>query len=451
MTGWRPATVALVAASLVATAAASAIAASMDAPELLLAVPIALGALAAALLWPDLLLYAYCAAIPLTFALPPGPLGTVARLAGMAFFVGYLLRKPGSLDPSTIPVVGWVLLGWTTLSCLWAIDTQTAFSVWLSLVQLFAITVLVASIVAANPGVVRNALWWYAASATVTAIIGSVSYLQGPSIFLARAAAFPEQGPALWASLLLPAAVFLMSEAQSRTTAMPLRLISLTALTICVVAMALSGTRSAWVGLAVATLAWLLIRRDPRQMVVLVAVACGVAVLVSSVPGIGDFLFGRVASGLETGGAGRTDIWIVGLGIFASAPLVGVGLGNFGVAFTPNAIWQASGASDAVGALVAGRAPHNVLLGISVETGIVGGILLIMLLVSALRPSNGDRLSVVVRVALVGLIVQSMFLDLLLQKQLWLFLALAFGLASERVRSTEQPAIVGRARNPAPA
>jgi exopolysaccharide production protein ExoQ len=425
-------TAGVVAGSLTATVATTVIAAQMDALGLLLVVMLAGAGLAIAIVRPELLFPVYCAAIPFNFALPPGPAGTMARIAGVIFFVGYLLRRPASLHPTTIPLVGWAFIGWMLVSCLWAVDTGAAFQAWISLAQLFAITVLISSMVSEHPALIRTALWGYGISATGTAVIAGFQYLQGAAVF-GRATAFADQDPALFASLVLPAAIFLMAEVQSRATGILVRAVAVACLTICVVALALSGTRSAWVGIVVATGVWLIIQRDPRQILAIAALSSGVAVLVASVPGIGDFLFGRIGLSLATGGSGRTDIWIVGLSILASAPLLGVGLGNFGMAFTSYAISQASGASGAGGALFAGRGAHNVLLATAVETGVIGGVLLVAFSGVALARSIDDRGNVV-RMALISLYVQAMFLDILQQKQLWLFLALAFGLAaSQRV------------------
>jgi O-antigen ligase len=427
-------------ASLVVTVAVSSVASAFDTLGTLALLLLAGAALMVAIWRPVFLFYAYCAAIPFNFALPPGPAGTVARIAGLAFFLGYLIRRPDSLRPSTVPLTGWILLAWTLASCLWAIDSATAFESWLSLVQLFAITVLIASLVSANSGIVRSALWFYAISAVVTAVVGSVTYLQSPVIFLTRAEAFPDQDPALFASLLLPAAIFLMWELQSRTSRIPVRLAAACALVVCGVALALSGTRSAWAGVIVAIVVWSVLQRDARQVIAVAALASGVGLLVALVPGIGEFLLGRTASSLTTGGAGRTDIWVVGLSILAAAPLIGVGFANFPVAFSPYAIAQAPAAAAVQGAVYAGRAPHSVLLGTAVETGIVGGILLIVFFASAFRQPASDGITNLVRVVLVGLLVQSLFLDILLQKQLWLFVAIAFGLtAAQRADSAVTP------------
>jgi O-antigen ligase len=386
----------------------------------------------------------YCFAIPFNFVLPPGPAGTVARIAGLVFFVGYLVRRPDALRLNAASVAGWLLVIWALISTLWAVNTGTGFEMWQSLAQLFGITLLVASVVAAEPAVVRPALWTYAASATVTALISVYWYLQGVTSDAARAAAFADQDPALFASLLLPAAIFLTDEVQSPVARTSLRAVAALALGACSVALVLSGTRSAWVGILVAMGVWVIVRREPRQMLALAAMACAIAILVAAVPGIGDFLFGRVQTGLATG-AGRTDIWAVGIGMLAASPLTGVGFGNFPVAFTPYAIAQVSAASGASGALFAGRGPHNVLLGIAVETGVLGGLLLVVFFASALLPPTRDRTITMVRVALISMFVQALFLDILLQKQLWLLLGIAFGLAAsrrlERLGGTQEPPV----------
>ena len=73
------------------------------------------------------------------------------------------------------------------------------------------------------------------------------------------------------------------------------------------------------------------------------------------------------------------------------------------------------------------------MLATTVETGLIGGLLLVAFLAAALVRSTGDR-GQVIRIALVSLYVQAMFLDILGQKQLWLFLAFSFGLiAAQRV------------------
>jgi exopolysaccharide production protein ExoQ len=437
----------VVALCLLATAVLTTLAASFDALVALLAGLLLLGAGAIAIARPTILFYAYCAAIPFNFALPPGPAGTVARIVGVLFFVGYLVRDPGGLHPRAVPWAGWLFLAWSLVTVLWAIDTQVAFSAWLSLAQLFAVTVLIASIVSRRPATARTAVWSYSIAATATAAVAILSYIAGTGIF-SRATAFADQDPALFSSIVLPAAVVLLDPIQDRTSRLPVRAGALVALVICVVALMLSGTRSAWIGFVVATAVWFVVRRDWRQLLAVAVLAVSASIFVMWVPEATDFLAGRVASSLASGGSGRTDIWAVGLSILASAPLLGVGLANFGEAFTPYAISQAS-ASNASGALFADRGAHNVYLGTTVETGLLGGALLIILIISAFTLRATDRVVISIRLALLSLVVQAFFLDILGQKQIWLFMALAFGLAASHAIAggsdrQEDPAVPAR-------
>jgi O-antigen ligase len=241
----------------------------------------------------------------------------------------------------------------------------------------------------------------------------------------------------MFASIILPAVVFLMWEVQSRTSRAPVRVVALIALLVCMAGLALSGTRSGWIGIIAAAVAWLALGRERRQALSLAAAALAIVVLATAVPGMSDFLLGRVESSLTTGGAGRTDIWAVGLYMLASAPLFGVGFANFPLSFTPYVVDQAFGGSAPIYGVSAGRAPHNVLLGTFVETGVVGALLLVGFCASALRQPSDAPFANAIRATLIGLVVQSLFLDILGQKQVWLFLAIAFGLgAAHRAASS---------------
>lgn len=388
-----------------------------------------------ALARPELLLLVYCASIPFNFALPPGPAGTVARIAGIAFFVGYLLRRPDALRPGVLPIAGWLFAGWSLATGLWAVEAGVAWETWQSLAQLILITVLVASIVAAAPGRGRDALRVYAWSATITAVLAMLAPVEGATVLDARAAAFADQSPALFASLLVPAIVILVADAATPGSRRLVRLVAGGGAVTCAVALVLSGTLSAWAGVVAAIAVWLLLRRALGQVLVVAAAACAVALAVATVPGLEEFVAGRAAQSLGSGGSGRLEIWAVGLTMFAANPLVGVGLGNFPIAFDGFAIANAPGALAAGGPLIAGRGPHSLLLGSAVETGVIGVGLLALFLATALVRGGRARSTegMLVLVALVSLLVQAMFLDILLQKQLWLLVGIGLGLGAAAV------------------
>jgi O-antigen ligase len=440
-------------AVLLVVAATAAFATRFDAlPAVLGGVALALSA-AAALRWPSVLLYIYVASIHLNFAGPPGPLGTVPRVVGIVFVVGYLVPRLRVLRLDAVPVVLWGLLVWFLASSLWAIEPDVAISSWLSLAQLAAVTVLIASIVAAEPKEVGRVMWVYSASAAISAAVGVVNYLQNPAIFLTRATGFEAQDPALFSSALIPAVLYLTYRITSADTKLLVRVLSAAGALSCVAAVALSGTRSAWLALAAAALVWVVLRPSRRLALGFVTVAVAILALALVVPGASDFLLDRTGSAAETGGAGRTDIWSVAYTLFTSSPVAGVGFANFPVAFTQQAIDVSPVSVLAAEDAVVGQGAHNLILASLVETGLIGTTLVVVTMLTILRETGRAGSGTVVQVTLVALLVQSLLLDILLQKQLWLMVAFGLGLAAARrddVRDRLAQAATPAAVRPAP-
>ena len=96
-----------------------------------------------------------------------------------------------------------------------------------------------------------------------------------------------------------------------------------------------------------------------------------------------------MATAGASGGAGRTDIWSVGLVIFESSPVIGVGFGNFPVAYTPQMVIEA----DVGFSQGAYRDPHNLVVSTSAELGLVGLALLGLFLVPLACERAGGRTS----------------------------------------------------------
>jgi O-antigen ligase len=391
---------------------------------------LAVAGLVAALVRPLPVLLVYVAFIPVEALFVLGELGTVARAAGAVFFAGYLLRRLGRIDLGAMPLLGWAFVAWAALSVTWAIDPGTALSQLATLAQLAIITVVIADLVAERPEVVPTILWTYTATATVVALVAVAAVVAGGEIGDERASAFSAQGPAHLTAVLLPAFFHLAFE----LTRVRRRALVGSALVVVVAAILLSGTRSAWLAVAVMMLVAVVPRLGARALVpgALVGLALLAAV---QIPEVGALYADRIASALETGGAGRVDIWSVGLTIFARNPLIGVGYENFPVAFTPEVIRSAEVPGLNLGILVPGVAPHSIVIGTLTELGVVGatllaGFLAVVLFRPAAAPWGG-----LLKVILGALLFQALFLDLLGRKQLWLVIGLLLGLAvAERRR-----------------
>jgi len=396
--------------------------------------------------WPLVPLFLFVALIPIEFVGFVGDLGTVSRYAGIMFAVVYGLPRIGQLTLRAIPVPGWLFLGWAIFSTAWALDPSVAWTSLSTVIQGFLIMILVADVVVHQPGVVRPILWTYTLSAAVTGVIGIDAYLTGASS-TGRVSAFATQDVAQFAAILLPAMVFGLYELLRG------RLVLVSALVVAITStgIVVSGTRGAWLSALVVIALFVMPRLRPTVRIVAVAVIALMLVIAFQLPGVADLVSKRTATAVVTGGAGRTDIWTVGLNIFESSPIIGVGYGNFPVAFTPEVIQE----SD-VGAYLANdesaRGPHSIVFGSLAELGIVGFIPLAMFILPLVFRRGWGPEGSVVQAALASLLVSSLFLDILNRKQLWLILGLAAGLAYVEVqrrarRRTQPPRPVPRRRN----
>jgi hypothetical protein len=273
----------------------------------------------------------------------------------------------------------------------------------------------------------------------VTAVIGIFGYLQGGISAAARVAALPGQDPAHYAALLLPALVFSLHELlHGRRMAL-----ALAVATVCAMGVVLSGTRGAWLSAAVVAAFYLLPRLRPVRRVIAIAVMAALVGLAFELPGVAALVAERTDTALSSGGAGRTDIWSVGLLIYSSAPVAGVGLANFPVAFTARLMREAD--ITIAPWRPANRAPHNIIIGTLGELGTIGLVLLALLLLPLLvRPGWGPD-AFAVQAALASLVTMALFLDLLNRKQVWLILGIAGGLAYLARRSRSAVAAGARA------
>lgn len=393
---------------------------------------LALIALLVSLRWPMLPLFGLAALIPIEETVVLGGLGTLSRNATLLLIVAYGLPRVGRLTIAAMPVAGWAYVGWAALSVTWAIDPAVTLEELPVLFLLFTMAVLVASTVVERPTIVRPVLWAYSLSAAATALIGTFSYVQG-GFASDRVAALAAQDPAYYAAILMPALVFSLYELLHGRLVVPAAAVAMA----CSVGVIVSGTRGAWLSAVLVAVFYLIPRLDPVRRLVAIGLMAGLVILALQLPGVGALVADRTETAISSGGAGRTDIWSVGLLIYASAPVTGVGLDNFPVAYTPERIrdsdirvltpWRASN-----------RAPHNIAIGTLGELGTIGLIILIVFLVPLLVRTGWGPDAAAVQAALASLATMALFLDLLNRKQVWLIIGLACGLAYLAQRTTDR-------------
>lgn len=409
--------------------------------------PMLLGVMAIALVsgvslrWPLLPLLLFAALIPIEEVVVIEGFGTVSRLAGLLFAITYGVPRVGRLAFGAMPPAAWAYLAWAALSLGWAIDPDAAWAQLPTLLQLFLIAMLVADFVVRRPAIVRPVLWAYSVSAAATAVLGIQYYLaQGTAG--TRGAGLEEQNPAQFAAVLLPALVFGLYEVLNGN-----RRILGGAITILTgVGVVISGTRGAWLALAVVVLLIVLPQLQPRRRVATIMIMVALAIGAYQVPGVADMVTERAETAVSTGGAGRTDIWSVAGTIYASAPLFGVGYANFPVAYTPDVV-RASNVVSWVN--LEGRGPHNVVVGTLVELGPIGLTLLALFLGPLILRRGWGPDAATVQAALASLVTLAVFLDILYnRKQVWLVIGLAAGLSYIASRIRDPGVIGGRPAGP---
>jgi O-antigen ligase len=380
-------------------------------------------------------LYAFVALIPVEEVLSVGGVGTVSRGAAVVFALLYAVPRIGRLTVRAMPLAGWAYLEWAILSTVWSTNANTALSELSTLVQLFGIAVLIADVVVHDPSMVRPLLWTYSISASFTAALGILAFLEGNRVANDRVAALAGQDPAHFAALLLPAFIFCTFEllhGRRPYLSLPVTLLSLGGII-------LSGTRGAWVSIVAVLGVFIFPALDLRRKVAAIVLLLVLFGAVLQLPGVSNLVTERVATAGASGGAGRTDIWSVGLVIFETSPVIGVGYANFPVAYTPQLVMEA-GVGFNQGAY---RAPHNLVISTSVELGLVGLVLLVLFLVPLVLRRGWGPDAQVVRAILAAFIVDGLFLDLFgNRKQVWLVIGMAAGLAflARRAESTDEAA-----------
>lgn len=402
-------------------------------------------ALALAFRYPRQALLVYAATIPLETVQIEG-FATISRLIGAAFFVGYVLARRG-IRPDAIRPSAWLFVGLACLSVLWTVDLGGTFSSLLTLLQLFAVTILIADAVSREPAIVRPILWSYSAAASVTAILAIVAYATNRALLVSdRAGAFAQQDVAQFSALMVPAVLFLITQLVRGDR----RVLAACGTTLCGVAVLVSGTRSAWLAIVVALLLVVLPRMRPSQIVWLAVVAGSVAIATIQLPGVADVVTGRLESAATTGGSGRLDIWAVGLSIIGAHPLVGVGYGAFPAAFTSDVIRSVSTPGLDAAVLSVGRASHSILLGTGGELGLLGLLLLSWLMIDLLLLPGIAPWGSLVQGIVLAVLTQALFLDVLGRKQVWLAIGLAFGLEFARRRIRPASGRIGEDDRPPP-
>jgi O-antigen ligase len=180
---------------------------------------------------------------------------------------------------------------------------------------------------------------------------------------------------------------------------------------IITLAILLTGSRGNLAGLLVIFTTFLIAM--PKKRILIVAMFLPLLAMVLLLP---ELFINRLSESYATGGSGRLNIWSTGFEAFKHYWSFGAGLNNFPIAYDQFVdVYTFQGFT---------RAPHNIYLGVVVELGLLGLVIVgyaiykhISLINISLLQRNPDR--VFMKACLFGSLISSLFLDTLWTKSFW--------------------------------
>lgn len=366
----------------------------------------------------------YVLAVPFDYAMNLTAFGTITKILGLAAGLAlliYLARAGRIVRPPPVLIIWGALVAWAAMTAMWAIDVPTVFSMLPTLVQLLVLF----AVISLYPSDRRDVTFVLGASLVgglIAAAWGVYLFHSGQDVIQNRlyigrqAGAYSSSSldPNHFAAgLLLPAALALVGTLHSRRM---LHKIAFGGGFLLVLAgMMVAASRGAAVALAIMVV--FLFFRGPwkLQLASFISLAGIVSLFFQGQ------LWARFSSTSIDTGSGRLDVWRVGLLALKSHWLLGAGYYNFPYAYSQSYLQAHTDFAKWF------MAPHDLLIGTSVELGVIGLVLTLagwygqfhmLRIIPRESPDYPARLAI--EAATVGLFVASLFLDLLATKYCWL-------------------------------
>jgi O-antigen ligase len=405
--------------------------------------------------------------VPLIFFEGQSGMGYLPEAAGLLLALGWLgvlarsrtSGERGGRMPALVlaPLAALTLLA--TASLLWAQDPKEALPF---LVRFYSVVVVFAILV--NCVTSRRALVWilvaFAFGAALSVVYGILTGLSAPTADTAADTATVAKGgrlqggvgdPNFLAAALISAAALVGAIAMAKRARFGVRMMLLVAGIIMPIGVLSTGSRGGIAAAVAAILLTLVFLRGYRRRVAALVLVGIIAVtgyaMVSPVAPLERLeLFGDR-------GSGREDLWTVGWRMTEDYPLLGVGFANFTVrakeyAREPGSLTRVSYISEQ------GQEVHNLYLQATTELGFAGLGLLLVFVFACIRStwqaerrfrrSAQRRMATFARlviIAQVSMLAADFFLSALVDKRLWVILALGPILATIAAReAASQPA-----------
>ena len=379
---------------------------------------------------------------------------SVTKVAGaMAFLaiIFWIARKRRAVNPgvSTAMWIGYFV--WATASLLWAVNVDVNVLTYYGTLAMLVVLYLGFVIVPVDEDEFKFMLAAFIIGSCIAAIFGAIIFSGGQYINQGRLKGhFDTEGNHLSsdyfaASMVFPIGAVVMAALRERWGFK--KIMYLGAFAILMVGQYVVGSRGAIVADA-ATIGYFFWKNRYRAQLTFVTV-CGL--LVSFLyPNIWARFVAPDRSGADNGGSGRIPIWKVGLVAVKHYWLFGAGLDNFSTVYNKYflTVWNTFYTNW-------NRGPHNIILEVIVELGVIGTIFLCLGWWYTFKAVDfipkGHRLydmRVMIEGGVFGTFVSALFVHIMHQKFTWWMFALVLAartMASGVIRA-EHSAVMVRDR-----
>ncbi|MEZ4662526.1 MAG: O-antigen ligase family protein [Caldilineaceae bacterium] len=305
----------------------------------------------------------------------PG-LGSIARIIGLlatASWMGKVLIKGELRRPHLFHLLMFVYIAWNAATIFWSIKPVNTLDRAETYIQLFIFGLLIWDLFD-NRAALDDGMQMYILGGGVAIVSTIFNYFAGVGVrggIRYAASGFDPNDMGITLAIGMPMAWYLATSSRARTMGWLLRLLNYTYIPGSVMAILLAASRTSLIATAPAALYILMTFSRLRLVTRVIVFSILVYALFAIQPYIPESSFQRlsqtgdsIASGNLTG---RVDIWREGYQVFAAHPLRGVGSGTF---------------RDAIDAK---KAPHNVFVALSTETGLIGITLMGLILMIVVR------------------------------------------------------------------
>jgi O-antigen ligase len=330
-----------------------------------------------------------------------------AVLLAVGVVEGRLARPPR--------VALWValLFGWGLLTMAWAVSADEAQKKLMSHISLVAMYFVAVSFRVTGKEL-RTVCVLTMLGGALAAVAGVISGFEADAPRATRATLSLggiEANPnGVAQSLMLPVAMATGLFLAARTAMV--RIVAAVGISAIAAAIFLTMSRASLLALAIMMCVFLYRFRVRWQII---AVAGLLVILLPFMPELFFDRIFRVFSGEDSTGAGRTEIWSVGLRALEEYIWFGAGRANFRTVYEDQVVGSA-------------KASHSTFLGTWVELGLVGLVFLVLIFIIHLRMAKGlyrrplseTAFFVAIEAASVGFLVIAFFGDILWRKQVWM-------------------------------